>query len=211
MGDQPGREEAPWDTPSPRCPGQVSGGQLWAGTRGAVGRVSPSAWDPRFRIARTSSDPTPPRRFHPNPAGQPGSVRTPRPHGPGRPAEPSRDTPAGAGVWSPRGPRARPCPALGRQHPGPRPARPARRHLAVRCGRARSPEGRGKEDAGGGRAGASLGPRTSSRALPLRPVRRRLPALQDGCRGGAESLQPFPLPVRGAQAVGGAVASAEGT
>lgn len=35
---------------------------------------------------------------------------------------------------------------------------------------------RGKEDAGGVRAGASLGPGTGSRALPLRTARRRLRA-----------------------------------
>lgn len=153
----------------------------------------------------TSRHPSPPRRFLPKSRRPPWVGE-----GTEAPRAPSRTRQRGAGAGhrgDPRGPvRPRPRARPPRPRPPPRPPpppHPTRRHLAVHCGRARSPEGRGKEDASGCLAGASLGPGRRSRALPLRPERHRLPGLQDGLRGGAESLQPFPLPVRAPRPLAG--------
>lgn len=145
---------------------------------------------------------------YPSPAGRPGSARTPRSHGPGQAADPSQDALPGNWSRSPRRPRGSgPAPVsrapLRTTAPARPQPRPARQHLAVHCGRTRSPEGRGKEDAGGCRAGVSLGPGRGNRALPLSPARHRLPGFQDGRRGGAVSLQPFPLPVRAPRPLAG--------
>lgn len=136
---------------------------------------------------------------------EPGAGSPPRPgraRGRGREAVTAR--PPGAGPQPPPGlarRRARTAPAPCLAQPARTPA--ARRHLAAPCGRARSPRAAGRRTRAGGRAGASHGPGRDSRALPLCPARHRLRSLQDGLRGGAESLQPFPLPARGPRPLAG--------
>lgn len=175
--------------------------QLWD-RRGAVGRVSPSARELRFAEG-PGLDPERPKSTAAFPTQIPQATLDRRGHrsptAPGRQPTPPRTRYQGTGAghrgdpWGPARPQPHARPSGPWRQPDPR---PARQHLAVHCGRARSPGGRGKEDAGGCRAGVSLGPGRGDRALPLSPARRRLPGFQDGRRGGAESLQPFPLPVR---------------
>ncbi|XP_044920862.1 collagen alpha-1(I) chain-like, partial [Mustela putorius furo] len=193
------------------------GGRPWAPSdaRRAGGRGCAAA--PRGVPEITLSDPT--RRVgapRPEPHGEPRARGTTAGAERGRPlpARPRVGVGAGrslralgGGGGDPR-PQARP-PGRAR-----RPARPdTRRPPAPRRSLRPSAvsEGRGKEDAGRRPRRRFARSGRASRALPLCPVRRRLRSLQDGRRGGAESLQPFPLPVRGARAVGWAVPSAEGT
>lgn len=110
--------------------------------------------------------------------------RRPAPHHPGRAAGPSQNAQRDGRGPSPRRPRG-PGPAPGRP-PVPRGSAAAERGLRGprEGGRAQGPRRRFARSGKGQ-------PSTSAPYCAAPP-----PGLQDGRRGGAESLQPFPLPVR---------------
>lgn len=176
-----------------RSPEQVQGGRLGRpNRRGPRSRPGDSRGPTSVRTITEQLDPSARRSHETRRTASPragtqhrGGHRAPRTGGRAGQAGQRRD------------PGDPPGPAYPSAPPARRPGRtPARRTSRLRCGRARAPEGREKEDAGRRPRRRFSWSGNGQRALPLRLARHRLRGLQDGRRGGAESLQPFPLPAR---------------
>ena len=208
--------------PSSRRPGTLPGPvpkasfrrKLWAQHAGRRRAARPERSESSVRrMARTRPQETQVHRdaSYPNPADRPGSARTPRPHGPGRAADPFQDAPAGGGSRSsrrPQGPRSAPAPRAAPKPPAPAPPRPPAPRGPLRP----SAVSRGPREGGRGwrprrrfaRSGKTQ-PSTSAPSCAAPP-----PGPSRWPPGRGREPPTISASGAGAQAVGGAVTSAEG-